>query len=84
MHESIARVRTRGSPRWREKTMMIARSGNPDIPLHESFYHPWVGVLHQDECKDCSLEKLNKENMKRNLKTFRHTKKRPLYTDGRR
>jgi hypothetical protein len=59
MNESIARSRTRGSPGWREKTM-IARSGKPDIPLHKSLYHPWVGVLHQDECKDCSPEKLNK------------------------
>jgi hypothetical protein len=39
---------------------MIARSGKLDIPLHESLYHPWVGVLHQDECKDCSPEQLNK------------------------
>jgi hypothetical protein len=83
MNESIARSRTRGSPRWREKTM-IARSGKPDIPLHESLYHPWVGVLHQDECKDCSPEQLNKEHMKSNLKTLRHTRKRPLYTDERR
>jgi hypothetical protein len=83
MNESIARSRTRGSPRWREKTMMIAHSGKPDIPLHESLYHLWVGVLHQDECKDCSPEKLNKERMKRNLKTSRHTRKRSLYTDGR-
>jgi hypothetical protein len=59
MNESIARSRTRGSPRWREKTM-IARFGNSDIPLHESLYHPWVGVLHQDECKDCSPEQFNK------------------------
>jgi hypothetical protein len=57
MNESIARSRTRGSPRWREKTMLIARSSKP---LHESLYYPWVGVLHQDECKDCSLEQLNK------------------------
>jgi hypothetical protein len=63
--------------------MMIAYSDKPDIPLHESLYHPWVGVLHQDECKDCSLEKLNKEHMKRNLKTLTHTRKRPLYIDGR-
>jgi hypothetical protein len=40
MNESIARSRTRGSPRWREKTMMIARSGKLDLPLHESLYHP--------------------------------------------
>jgi hypothetical protein len=81
MNESIAKSRTRGSPRWREKTI-ISRSGKPYIPLHESLYHPWVGVLHQGECKDCSPEKLNKEHMKRNLETSRHTRKRPLYTDG--
>jgi hypothetical protein len=83
MNESIARSRTIGSPRWREKTM-IAHSGKPYIPLHESLYHPWVGVLHQDECKDYSPEQLNKENMKRNLKNLRHTRNRPLYTDERR
>jgi hypothetical protein len=37
-----------------------------------------------DECKDCSPEQLNKERMKRNLKALRHTRKRPLYVDGRR
>jgi hypothetical protein len=37
-----------------------------------------------DECKDCSPEKLNKEHMKSNLKALRHTRKRPLYADGRR
>ena len=50
MNVSIARSRTRGSPRWREKTMMINFSSKPDIPLHESLDHPqysWVGVLHQ-------------------------------------
>jgi hypothetical protein len=36
------------------------------------------------ECKHCSLEELNKEHMKRNLKDLRHTRKRPLYADGRR
>ena len=34
-----------------------------------------------DECKECSLEKLNKERMKRNLKTLRHTRKILLYED---
>jgi hypothetical protein len=34
-----------------------------------------------DECKECSPEKLNKEHMKRNLKTLRHTRKRLLYAD---
>jgi hypothetical protein len=55
--------------------MMITCSSKPDIPLHKSLYHPqhpWVGVLHQ----------LNKECMKNNLKTLRHTRKRPLYADG--
>ena len=36
-----------------------------------------------DKCKDCSPEQLNKEHMKSNLKTLRHTRKRPLYADGR-
>jgi hypothetical protein len=58
--------------------MMIVHFGKPDIPPHKSLYHPWVGVLHQDECKDYSLEQLNKEHMKSNLKTLRHTRKRPL------
>ena len=54
MNESIARPRTRVSPRWREKTMMIVCSSEPDILLHESLYHPqypWVGVLHQIKAK---------------------------------
>jgi hypothetical protein len=37
-----------------------------------------------DECKEFSPEKLNKERMKRNLKTLRHTRKRPLYANGKR
>jgi hypothetical protein len=37
-----------------------------------------------NECKECSPEKLNKERMKRNLKTLRHTRKRLLYVDRRR
>jgi hypothetical protein len=37
-----------------------------------------------DEYKECSPEKLNKERMKSNLKTLRHTRKRPLYADRRR
>jgi hypothetical protein len=36
------------------------------------------------ECKECSLKQLNKENMKRNLKALRYTRKRPLYANGRR
>jgi hypothetical protein len=54
MNESIARSRTKGSPRWREKTMMITHSSKLDIPLHESLYHPQypsVGVLHQMNAK---------------------------------
>jgi hypothetical protein len=42
----------------------------------------WIST--SDECKDCSLEQLNKERMKRNLKDLRYTRKRPLYADGRR
>ena len=37
-----------------------------------------------DKCKECSPKKLNKERMKSNLKTLRHTRKRPLYADRRR
>ena len=54
MNEIIARSRTRGSPRWREKTTMTTCSSRPDIPLHKSLYHlqhPWVGVLHQINAK---------------------------------
>jgi hypothetical protein len=42
----------------------------------------WSSTL--DECKECSPKKLNKECMKSNLKTLRHTGKRLLYADGRR
>jgi hypothetical protein len=38
MNESIAISRTRGSPRWREKTMMI--DCKPNIPINEPVYHP--------------------------------------------
>jgi hypothetical protein len=34
-----------------------------------------------DECKECSPKKLNKERMKSNLKTLRHTRKRPLHAE---
>jgi hypothetical protein len=37
-----------------------------------------------DKGKDCSLEQLNKERMKSNLKALRYSRKRPLYVDGRR
>jgi hypothetical protein len=59
--------------------MMIACK--PDIPLHEPLYRL---QLTSDECKGCSPEKLNKERMKSNLKTLKHTRKRPLYADERR
>jgi hypothetical protein len=55
MNEIIARSRTRGSPRWRENTMMITCSSKSDMPLHESLYHPqypWAGVLHQMNVKN--------------------------------
>jgi hypothetical protein len=54
MNKSFARSRTRGSPRWREKTMMTTCFSKPDISLHESLYHPqhpWVGVLYQINAK---------------------------------
>jgi hypothetical protein len=69
MNESIARSRTRGSPRWREKTM-IARSVNQTY-LYMSHY-----IIHGLEfyikinAKIVLHEKLNKEHMKRNLETF--------------
>jgi hypothetical protein len=47
MNRSIARFRTRGSPRWREKTMMTTCSRKPDIPLSELLYllqYPWIEV----------------------------------------
>jgi hypothetical protein len=50
MNESIAR--SIGSPRWREKTMMIACK--PDITLHEPVYrlqYPWVGVYMYNNLK---------------------------------
>ena len=55
MNESIARYRTIGSHRWREKNMMITCSCKPDLSLHKSLYHlqhPWVGVLHQINTKN--------------------------------
>jgi hypothetical protein len=58
MNVSFVRSITRVSPRWREKTMMIACSSKPDIPLHEPLYrpqYPWVGFT-SDECKDYSPE----------------------------
>jgi hypothetical protein len=80
MNERIARSITRGSPRWREKTMMITRLVKPNISLHESISMSWSSI--SDKCKECLLEKLSKEHMKRNLKTLRHTRKKPLYADG--
>jgi hypothetical protein len=67
--------------------MMITCSNKPDLSLHESLYHPATSMSWNstsDECKECSPKKLNKERMKRNLKTLRHTRKRPLYADRRR
>jgi hypothetical protein len=81
MNESIARFRTRGSPRWTEKTTMITQFGKPNISLHESISMSWSST--SDKCKECSPKQLSKENMKRNIKTLRHTRKRPLYEDGR-
>jgi hypothetical protein len=66
--------------------MMITCSSKPDLSLHESLYHlqhPLVGVLHQMNAKNV-LQRLNKEHMKRNLKTLRHTEKRPLHANRRR
>ena len=37
-----------------------------------------------NKCKECSPEQLSKEHMKSNLKTLRHTRKRPLHADKRR
>jgi hypothetical protein len=82
MNEIFARSRTRGSPRWREKTMMITHFGKPNISLHESISMSQSST--SDKCKECSPEQLNKEYMKSNLKTLRHTRKRPLYADRRR
>jgi hypothetical protein len=42
----------------------------------------WSSTL--DECKECSLEQLNKDHMKRNLKDLRYSIKIPLHVDGRR
>jgi hypothetical protein len=59
MNESIARSRTRGSPKWREKTMMITRFGKPNISLHESISMSWSST--SDKCKECSPKQLSKE-----------------------
>jgi hypothetical protein len=67
--------------------MTITCSSKPDIPLRESLYHlqyPWVEILHQMNAKNVLQKQLNKEHRKSNLKTLRHTRKRPLYADGRR
>jgi hypothetical protein len=61
--------------------MMITRFSKPNIYLHESISMIWSST--SNKCKECSPEKLSKEHMKRNLKTLRHTRKRPLYADGR-
>jgi hypothetical protein len=68
MNENIARSRTRGSPRWREKTMMIVVN---QTYLYMSQYI--VHNIHRLEftCRETS-------------KALRYTRKRPLYVDGRR
>ena len=46
MNVIIVRSKTRGSPRWKEKTMMLVCSSKLDIPLHNPLYHlqyPWFG-----------------------------------------
>jgi hypothetical protein len=58
MNEIIARSRTRGSPRWREKTMVIV------VPVNQTYLymrHYIVCNIHGleftlDECKDYSPE----------------------------
>jgi hypothetical protein len=67
--------------------MMITCSSTLEISLHESLYHPQTSMSWSstsDECKECYPEKLNKESMKRKLKTLRHTRKIPLHADRRR
>jgi hypothetical protein len=47
MNGSITRFETRGSSRRREKTMTIACSSKPDIPLSQLLYllqYPWIEV----------------------------------------
>jgi hypothetical protein len=47
MNGSIARFRTRGSSKRREKTMTTTCSSKPNIPLSELLYllqYPWVEV----------------------------------------
>jgi hypothetical protein len=64
--------------------MMIDCSSTPDLSLYKSLYHPQTSMTRNstsDECKECSLEKLNKERIKSNLKTLRHTRKRFLYAN---
>jgi hypothetical protein len=64
--------------------MMIDCSSTPDLSLYKSLYHPQTSMSRNstsDECKECSPEKLNKEHMKSNLKTLRHTRKILLYAD---
>ena len=58
--------------------MMIVHSVKPDIPLHESLYHPWVGVLHQDECKDCSPEQIEQRAYEEQPQDFEANQKETL------
>jgi hypothetical protein len=63
---------------------MIACSITPYLSLYKSLYHPQTSMSQNstsDKCKECSPEKLNKEHMKSNLKTLRHTRKRLLYAN---
>jgi hypothetical protein len=64
--------------------MMSDFSSTPDLSLYKSLYHPQTSMSRNStsgECKECSPEKLNKEHMKNNLKTLRHTRKILLYVD---
>jgi hypothetical protein len=84
MNESIARSRTRGSLKWREETMMVDCSSTLDLSIDKSLYHPQTSMSQNstsDECKECSLEKLNKEHIESNLKTLSHTRRRLLYAE---
>jgi hypothetical protein len=58
--------------------MMITCSSKLDLSLHKSSATSMSRNSTSDECKECSPDKLNKERMKSNLKTLRHTRKRLL------
>jgi hypothetical protein len=47
MNVTIAISKTRGSSRWREKSMMVTCISKLDIPLLEPIYcsqYPWIGT----------------------------------------